>query len=50
MERLCKIRKLPDPDMIDTHERQMNDAYAVQGQRIAYKRKEVPDTVEERFL
>ena len=49
MEQLCQLRKLPNPEMIYTHERRMNDAYAAQGRQIVYKSKKVPDTVEESF-
>ena len=40
MDRLCELRKLPEPDLIYSREHRVNDAYAAQGQRIAYQRPE----------
>ena len=40
MDRLCELRKLPEPDLIYSRDQRMNDAYAAQEQRIAYQRPE----------
>ena len=40
MDRLCELRKLPEPDLIYSRDQRVNDAYAAQEQRIAYQRSE----------
>ena len=40
MDRLCELRKLPEPDLIYSRDQRVNDAYSAQEQRIAYQRPE----------